>query len=291
MSKMHYPSYRLGSICRLVGSVSLVSLLVLRGLAVAQPLQGGSNSDAITAISSAFCEDMKVRHVLGPKGPVGCERLKLVKFSYFGFDGNKHDDGEVVVMDAVAVHVLRIFVSLRNMHFPIAKARPMNNYEGDDNASMRDNNSSAFNDRNLTGGDSISLHAYGLAIDLNPAQNPYLVRSGGILKIEPPAGIEYINRLNERPWRQFRPGMAEAVISIFADNGFLIWGGYWDEPIDYQHFQVGRKTAERLAKLRPSEAAEVFSRIAERFRTCQQKYPANAIPRPKCIIVADPTAN
>jgi hypothetical protein len=283
---MPYIGYRLGYICRLAGPV--ISLLVLNGIAVARPSQDGRNADAVVQISAAFCEDMKVHHVLGPKAPVGCERLRLVKFSYLGFDGNRHDNGEIIVMDAVATHVLRIFVSLRNMRFPIAKARPMNNFEGDDNASMRDNNSSAFNDRNLTNGDSISLHAYGLAIDLNPVQNPFLVRSGEILKIDPPAGADYINRLSERPSKPFRPGMAEAAVRTFADNGFLIWGGYWDEPIDYQHFQVSRKLAERLARLHSSEAADVFNRVVERFRTCQRKYRANAMPRPNCIMAADP---
>jgi hypothetical protein len=288
---MPYIGCRLGYICRLAGSAILVSSLGLSGLAIAEPSQGGRNADAIVPISAAFCEDMKAHHVLGPNAPVGCERLKLVKFSYIGFDDVRHDDGEMVVMDAVASHVLRIFVNLRNMRFPISKARPMNNFEGDDNASMRDNNSSAFNDRNLTNGDSISLHAYGLAIDLNPVQNPFLVPSGEVLKIAPPAGAAYINRLNERPWKRSRPGMAEAAVKTFADNGFLIWGGYWDEPIDYQHFQVSRKLAEQLAKLRSSEAAEVFNRVVERFRTCQRKHPANAMPRPSCIMEADPASN
>jgi hypothetical protein len=288
---MPYFGCRFGYFCRLAGSLSVVSLLVLKGLAVAQPAHGGRNADAIVPISAAFCDDMKAHHVLGPKAPVGCERLKLVKFSYLGFDGVSHDDGEIVVMDAVAAHVLRIFASLRKMRFPIAKARPMNNFEGDDDASMRDNNSSAFNDRNLTGGDTLSLHAYGLAVDLNPVQNPFLVRAGEVLKIAPPAGAAYINRLNERPAKRARPGMAEAAVRTFADNGFLIWGGYWDEPIDYQHFQVSRKLAERLATLRSSEAAEVFNRVVERFRTCQRKHPANAMPRPNCIMAADPATN
>jgi hypothetical protein len=287
---MSYRGYRLGFICRRAGSVGVISLLVL-GLRAGQASEGSRDPDAIMPISAAFCADMKVHHVLGPNPPIGCERLKLVKFSYLGFDGSRHDDGEIVVMDAVAAQVLRIFSSLRNMRFPIAKARPMNVFEGDDNASMRENNSSAFNDRKLTGGDSISLHAYGLAIDLNPVQNPYLVQSGGVIKIEPPAGAEYINRLNERPSKRFRPGMAEAVVRTFADNGFLIWGGYWDDPIDYQHFQVSRKLAERLARASPSEAAEVFNRVVASFKMCQRKYAAGARPNPACLMQADSTAN
>jgi hypothetical protein len=281
--------HRFGYICRLAIAICLINLFLLKGLAVAQPSRNGR--DAILPISATFCADMKVHQVLNAKAPIGCDRLRSIKFSYFGFDDKIHDDGELIVMDAVAAHVLRIFVSLRRIRFPIAKAQPMNSFDGDDNASMRDNNSSAFNDRNLTGGDSISLHAYGLAIDLNPVQNPYLVRSGGVLKIEPPAGADYLNRLNERPWKQSRPGMAEAVVRIFADNGFLIWGGYWDEPIDYQHFQVGRRLAERLASASPSEAGQIFNLVVDRFQMCQRKLPVNAKASPACVMRADPTAN
>ena len=65
-------------------------------------------------------------------------------------------------------------------------------------------------------------------------QNPYLVISDTSVKIEP-AGTDYLNRMSERPGKPPRRGMAEAVVRIFAEDGFLIWGGYWDNPIDYQH--------------------------------------------------------
>jgi D-alanyl-D-alanine carboxypeptidase len=261
---------------------------VLTGLAIAQSMQG--EADAVRPISATFCADMRAHHVLSSNPKVGCERLRLVKFSYFGFDDKIHDDGEMVVMDAAATHVLRIFGRLRKMRFPISRARPMNNYDGDADASTRDNNSSAFNDRNVAGGNSISLHAYGLAIDLNPVQNPYLTRSGGALRIDPAAGADHINRMNERPSQRLRSGIAEAVIRVFADDGFLIWGGYWHEPIDYQHFQTSRKLAERLAGASSLEATQSFDRVVERFQACQRKYPREALPNPACLIQADPGA-
>lgn len=42
--------------------------------------------------------------------------------------------------------------------------------------------------------------------------------------------------------------MAEAIVEVFADDGFIVWGDNWDNPIDYQHFQVSRELAERLAQ-------------------------------------------
>jgi len=263
---------------------SVLAFPLAASTAVARPAAAGA--DSIIPISAAFCQDMRAHHVLNG-GKVGCDRLRLVKFSFVDFDGKLHHDGEIVVMDAAAPHVLRIFTRLRKMRFPIAKARPMNGYEGDDNASMRDNNSSAFNDRAVTGGGNSSLHAYGLAIDLNPLQNPYLSRAGDGLKVAPPAGVDFINRLNERPGKPARPGMAEAVVRVFADEGFMIWGGYWDDPIDYQHFQVSRRLAEQLAAASPAEAARLFDAVVERFRKCQQKYSATAMPNPACLDRAD----
>jgi hypothetical protein len=233
---------------------------------------------------------MRARHVLNSGAKVDCDRLRLVKFSFFGFDGKIHHDGEMVVMDAVASHVLRVFVKLRGMRFPIQKARPMNEFDGDDNASMRENNSSAFNDRSITGRAVISLHAYGLAIDLNPIQNPYLVRSGEAIKIEPLAGGDYVNRLNDRPWKQQRSGMVEPVVRVFADEGFLMWGGYWDDPVDYQHFQVGQKLAEQLAGSSPAVAARKFDQVVRRFRACQRRYRPQTLPSRNCVEQADPTA-
>ena len=249
------------------------------------------SAEAIAPISEAFCGDMRAHNVLAANSMVGCDRLRLVKFNYLGGDDKIHDDGEMVVMDAAAVHVLRIFDSLRQMGFPIFKARPINEFDGDDNASMRANNSSAFNDRNVAGGSTPSLHAYGLAIDVNPVQNPFLVLSNAVVKIEPPAGAEYLNRMNERPGNPLRRGMAEAVVRLFADEGFLIWGGYWDNPIDYQHFQVSRKLAERLADLPPSEAAREFDQVVDRFRACERKYSQHALPNLECVAQAGPVAD
>src|SRR5712692_7655015 len=245
----------------------LVSLTSLIGAQLAQQSQG---QDLVAPVTSELCRDMVLRHVLRPNGPVGCDRLNLIRFSYIDFDEKPQHDGELVVMDAAAPHVLNIFISLRQIRFPIRKAKLMNRYNGNDDASMADNNTSAFNDRQVYGATSISLHAYGLAIDINPVQNPFMRRSKDVWTVAPPASAEYVNRFNDRPWNNPRPGLAEPIIDIFAENGFLIWGGYWDNPIDYQHFQVGRKMAERLARASSREAAEMFTQMVERYRACRQ---------------------
>jgi hypothetical protein len=242
--------------------------------------QQGTAKGQITAIDSELCDDMKARHVLSD-GPVSCDRLSLVKFRYLDFDG-RFQDGEVVVLDAVAGHVLNIFNTLRRNEFPIAKAKLMNDYEGSDDASMDDDNTSAFNARRISESESVSLHAYGLAIDINPIENPYMKANSGGVTISPKAGAAYLNRAVKHQ------GTTEAVVDIFAENGFFIWGGSWHDVIDYQHFQVGRKTAERLAAAPPAQARGIFAQIVDRYQACWQasadKDQAN---RKRCIAAAE----
>jgi D-alanyl-D-alanine carboxypeptidase-like protein len=275
------------SLSRLSVWISALALYVtFISIAVASPQKryiGG-----VIPISDSLCDDMKTHHVIDSGSPVSCERLKLVKFGYVDFDGRPHDDGEIVVMDAAAEHVLQIFATLRNMRFPIAKSRLMNFYDGNDDASMADNNTSAFNFRNIRDAFSLSLHSYGLAIDINPIQNPFAKRSGATLTFAPASGADFANRLNDRPWKATRSGMAESVIDVFANNGFSIWGGYWDDPIDYQHFQVDRKLAEKLAALPPREARAVFNRHVARYRACRRRSLHGAeSSRSLCVMTAD----
>jgi hypothetical protein len=243
------------------------SAIVVAALLSSKPLlaQGGGWSeerDAVIPISAALCRDMKRRNVLRSDAPIGCDRLRLVRFDYVGFDGAIRSDGELVVLDVVADRVLGIFVTLRGLKFPIAGARLMNRYDGDDDASMADNNTSAFNVRPVAGSRSMSLHAYGVAIDLNPIQNPYITRSASGPSASPPAAADYVSR--KKP----RSGMAESVVDVFAEHGFVQWGGYWKATLDYQHFQLGRSLAGRLVRLPFPAARALFERHVERSRAC-----------------------
>jgi hypothetical protein len=243
---------------------SVILAFAFTCIALFNQMPVAANAADVSPISSAFCEDMKNHKTLTSHAPVGCGRLASVKFSYFGFDGRVHDDGEIVVLDAVAARVGRIFDRLLQLRFPLAKARPIDRYEGDDDASMADDNTSSFNDRPVAGGTSLSMHAYGLAIDLNPVQNPFLEGVGAARRVSPKGGEKYLDRA------ELRPGMAETVIDVFADNGFLIWGGDWHDPIDYQHFQVDRDLAEQMARLSGAAASAVFEKRAGQYRQCRQ---------------------
>jgi hypothetical protein len=107
---------------------------------------------------------------------------------------------------------------------------PVDVFEGDDEASMSANNTSAFNCRPVTGGARWSDHSYGVAIDINPVVNPYVRRD----TVAPPEGAPYVDRDADVP------GMiheGDVVVDTFADHGW-IWGGTWSFPKDYQHFST-----------------------------------------------------
>jgi hypothetical protein len=255
--------------CSFLSAATTGVALLLGAPASAQTATG----DAVIPISAAACADMRRHHVLNSGAPVGCERLRLVRFGYIDFDGQPHDDGAVVVLDAVADHVVQIFAELRQARFPIAGADLMNAYDGDDDVSMARNNTSAFNVRNVAGGGGLSLHAYGVAIDINPVQNPYLRRSDGRLLVNPQTAAAYLNR------NPLRPGMAEWAAASFLKHGFSTWGGHWRSP-DYQHFQVSHGLAIRLARLPAAEASALFDRhvqeVRQQLRICVQRIGGNA---------------
>lgn len=202
---------------------------------------------------------MKAHRVMSADAPVGCERLALVRFAYLGFDQREHGDGELVVLDAVADQVQAIFAELKARRFPIQQARLMNAYEGDDDASIEANNTSAFNDRRVVGTSSVSMHAYGVAIDVNPIQNPSYDRANGVRVLVPKAGAPYADR------RRPRPGMAESVVGVFAAHGFTVWGGRFRDA-DYQHFAIERPLLQKLLGLPPGEARAMFNALAQRDR-------------------------
>lgn len=172
---------------------------------------------------------MKQSKVWTPECPVALEDLKLLQLKYYDFN-NEIKNGQMVVNAKIANLVLSIFQELFDLNFPIERIKPIDAYQGSDELSMADNNSSCFNFRKIAGTDRLSNHSYGLAIDINPVQNPYIRINKESAIIEPTAGLEFLNRHN------LRPGMLETVVPIFIKHGF-IWGGKWDNPIDYHHFE------------------------------------------------------
>jgi hypothetical protein len=161
--------------------------------------------------------------------PVTSADLRPVHVTYRGFDGRSHV-GALVVNRRVVGDVARVFRRLYLVRFPIRRITPISAFHGSDNASMAADNTSGFNCRRAVGGSGWSEHAYGLAIDVNPVENPYVLNG----KALPPAGRRYLDR------SRIRPGMAVAggvLVRAFESVGWK-WGGRWSGSPDYQHFSV-----------------------------------------------------
>lgn len=160
--------------------------------------------------------------------PVGLEDLSYLNLTYWDFD-EQLQIGELIVHRKVAQEVVEIFQELYEAKYPIAKMRLIDEYYADDNLSMKDNNTSAFCYRVVEGTNVISTHSYGLAIDINPVQNPYIV-GGKVLPIE---GKEFLDRENVRKGMIVK---GDPAYNAFKSRGWT-WGGDWTRVKDYHHFQ------------------------------------------------------
>jgi hypothetical protein len=163
--------------------------------------------------------------------PVGPSSLRRLRVGYWGFDGKSRVGGLVVNRSAVGPLTV-VFRRLYRARFPISRMRPIDAYGGNDDRSLAADNTAAFNCRYAVGPGPKrwSTHAYGLAIDVNPVENPYL-ESG---RVHPRAGRAYLDRSNLRPGMAVRGGL---LVSAFASVGWK-WGGRWTGTPDYQHFSA-----------------------------------------------------
>lgn len=161
--------------------------------------------------------------------PVPPSGLRMIVMNYWGMDDRPHPNGKLVVNADAAKKLTGVFRKLFENKYPIHKMVPVDAYKGSDFDSIEDDNTSAFNCRNATGSSSFSQHAYGLAVDINTCENPYVSASG---HIEHPRCVKYGNRSRRDP------GLIHAgdsTVKAFASIGWG-WGGNWSGARDYQHF-------------------------------------------------------
>ena len=166
------------------------------------------------------------------KDVIPLQDLRYVKIRYVDFDG-KAQNGELICNQKIAQDLVEIFSELYDRQYPLASVRLVEDFGGDALASMEADNTSCFNFREVTssggGRHKLSLHAYGLAVDLNPLYNPY-VKKGKIL---PQSAKPYANRKHANPYRIDHEDLA---YQLFTAHGFT-WGGDWKSLKDYQHFE------------------------------------------------------
>ena len=197
------------------------ALALVAGLAAAPPSQF-----AATVSPVRWAE---LRHSYRAGCPVGPPDLRTVRVTHWGFDGRPHE-GAIVVNRRVAGDVVAVFRRLHAARFPIRRLEPVSAYRGSDDASMAADNTSGFNCRRVGGSSAWSMHAYGLAIDVNPIENPYVL--GG--RVSPPAGRRFLDRKSGARGLAVEGG---ELVRALESVGWS-WGGRWTGSRDYQHFSA-----------------------------------------------------
>jgi hypothetical protein len=173
--------------------------------------------------------EVLARSTWTPDCPVGAGDLAWVRLTFHGFDGRRHT-GELLVNRVAAQPLVQAFHDLYDARYPIEQMTITTLDERDAPPTGDGNDTGAFNCRPTTGGTAYSQHAYGLAIDVNPFQNPYA--KGDV--VLPELATSYLER------GRVRAGMITAddtVVRAFARIGWE-WGGAWRTLKDYQHFSA-----------------------------------------------------
>jgi hypothetical protein len=202
-----------------------VSAAIL-ALAASATTASGAFKSSVSRISPALRE-----RIVGSSWHSGCpvpiRKLRLVRVSIHKFDGSV-SRGRMIIHRTAAHDIATVMHKLWRADYPIRRMRLVDAYGANDDRSMAHDNTSAFNCRPVAGTSSWSMHAYGLAIDLNPVENPYVSGS----HVSPKKGTKYADRCCHRAI--VHPG--DVVVSAFASIGWG-WGGSWSGSTrDYQHF-------------------------------------------------------
>ncbi|WP_230687286.1 M15 family metallopeptidase [Catellatospora vulcania] len=161
--------------------------------------------------------------------PIAAADLRYLTVGFRGFDGRAHT-GELLANARVADDLVTVFERLFAAGFPIERMRISSAAELNAPSTGDHNTTEVFACRSVRGRKGWSQHAYGLAVDLNPFQNPY--HKGKV--VLPELATAYLDRAD------VRPGMAqprEEAVQAFAAIGWK-WGGDYRSLKDYMHFSA-----------------------------------------------------
>ena len=159
---------------------------------------------------------------------ISLDDLRYLRLSYVDFDGNGQT-GEMVCNKEIADDLVAIFRKLYEARYPIRSIRLIDDFGGSDEESMKADNTSCFNFRRKTGMRSLSKHALGLAVDINPLENPYVRGTS----VHPAGASDYADRSRDFAHKIDRDDLCW---KLFREHGFS-WGGAWRSVRDYQHFE------------------------------------------------------
>lgn len=172
-----------------------------------------------------------------PGCPIPLSDLALLRFNHEGLDGSVKR-GSMVVNAAVAEDVLWVFGRLFDARFPLKRVALAIEYHplrDERRPNTRHSVTASFNCRPIVlpdgPGNEWSQHAYGLAVDVNPLQNPYVAADGWVRNR---FARPYVDRSRDLP------GMIHAgdVVTRAFDAIGWAWGGRWGGGRDYMHFSL-----------------------------------------------------
>ncbi|MEV4539192.1 M15 family metallopeptidase [Asanoa sp. NPDC049518] len=181
------------------------------------------------ATNRAVPADVLARSSWTSACPVKATDLRYLTVSFRGFDGRAHT-GELLVNAKAATDLIKVFRQLFAADFPIERMHISSTAEMNAPSTGDGNTTEAFACRPVRGQQAWSQHSYGLAVDLNPFQNPY--RKAKV--VLPELATSYLDRT------RVLPGMAErgnAAARAFASVGWQ-WGGDYRTLKDYMHFSA-----------------------------------------------------
>lgn len=190
----------------------------------------------VDVLSDALVARMRQGGALPAGNVVEIGMLRHVRIVHYDYSGNVKR-GELVCNKSIADDLISIFRQLYEHRYPIHSVALIDEYGADDDASMRANNSSAFCYRRIKGSTRLSKHSLGLAIDINPMQNPCVrhASDGKVVTVEPDVAEARRNAVRS-PKMPHQIDRSDLCYKLFVAHGFR-WGGAWRTKKDYQHFE------------------------------------------------------
>jgi len=174
-----------------------------------------------------------------PGCPVDPADLRLLRLSFWGMDGGEHV-GELIVHAAIAQRMVGVFRTLWDEKFPIHRMDTADRFVdasdfGPDGVYLDRpptpdtvNTTSGFFCRPVTGGGTWSQHSYGLAVDINPVQNPY---------VRGPVVVPSNGQVGRDPAVPGTITAGDVVVRAMRSAG-MTWGGTWTSLKDWMHFSL-----------------------------------------------------
>ena len=252
--------YFLKMIAKMLWQTNLLCLFFLVQVVNAQQVP----SESSCADTFGLAYDLNIiSKKLGPINDTIYKKLECLEVQYYELKKDKKVNrlcvkkGALLVHETVKEDLKYIFEELFRLKFPIQSIIPINKFGlnadssgWNDAASMLANNSSAFNYRLITLSKDLSPHAFGTAIDLNPMQNPYEKYVYDNKFLEPENAVYDVSR----------PGtiIDGPIIGIFDQRGW-VWGGRWNNPVDYQHFDLRKDRGRKHYLMKESTLKMYFS--------------------------------